>query len=91
MKVLLTGATGFLGTPMLARAPSEAQVVGTWRTTPPSDGWDARRVDLADAPATAQLLHDVRTDVVVHLAYGRDDLDAPDLRPGPPRARLAPP
>lgn len=74
MKVLLTGASGFLGRAMVARAPSHAQVVGTWRTTPPPDGLPAHRVDLADAPATARLLQAVVPDVVVHLAYGRGDL-----------------
>ncbi len=74
MKVLLTGASGFLGRAMVARAPSDAQVVGTLRTTPPPDGLLAHRVDLADAPATASLLHAVAPDVVVHLAYGRGDL-----------------
>lgn len=76
MKVLLTGASGFLGRAMVARAPSDVHVVGTWRTTPPPVGLDARRVDLADAPATAQAVHEVQSDVVVHLAYGRDDLGA---------------
>lgn len=74
MKVLLTGASGLLGRAMVVRAPSDVHVVGTWRTTPPPDGLDARRVDLADAPATAHLLQAVRPDVVVHLAYGKDDL-----------------
>lgn len=74
MKVLLTGASGFLGRAMVARAPSNVQVVGTWRTTPPPDGLPAHRVDLADAPATARLLRAVVPDVVVHLAYGRGDL-----------------
>lgn len=74
MKVLLTGAGGFLGRAMVARAPADARLVGTWRSTPPPDDVEAARVDLADASATARLLDAVAPDVVVHLAYDRGDL-----------------
>lgn len=74
MKVLVTGASGFLGRAMVARRPSHVDVVGTWGTTAPPEGLDARQVDLADASATARVVHEVRPDVIVHLAYSRADL-----------------
>lgn len=74
MKVLVTGVGGFVGGAFAAAAPQDVEVVGTWRSTPPADGVDARRVELSDVPATAALLDEVRPDVVVHTAYGRADL-----------------
>lgn len=73
MKVLLTGAGGFLGRAMVVRAPAHVQLVGTWRSMPPPDGVEAARVDLADVPATARLFEAVAPDAVVHLAYDRGD------------------
>lgn len=74
MRVLVTGATGFVGSALLAAAPRHVEVVGTWRSTPPSGGVDAHRVELSDPVATAALVADVAPDVVVHTAYGKDDL-----------------
>ena len=74
MRVLVTGATGFVGRALLATAPDGVEAVGTWRHTAPAAGTPAHRVDLADAEATAALVARVRPDVVVHTAYGTADL-----------------
>lgn len=74
MRVLVTGAAGFVGRALFATAPADAEVVGTWRITPAPDGVDAHRVDLADREATAALWRRVQPDLVVHTAYGTGDL-----------------
>lgn len=74
MRVLVTGAAGFVGRRLVATAPPGVEVVGTWRHRRPPDGTTCHRVDLADAGATERLLTRVRPDVVVHTAYGTADL-----------------
>lgn len=74
MRVLVTGAAGFLGRALVASAPRDVEVAGTWRSRRPAAGVTAHRVDLADREATIALVSAVRPDVVVHTAYGTTDL-----------------
>ena len=57
--VLVTGATGLVGSFLAASAPAEMRVVGVTR----------HDADLADAAATAALFDRARPDVVIHTAY----------------------
>lgn len=74
MRALVTGAAGFLGTRLVARAPTGVDVHGTWRRTRPPDAVTGHRLDLADPEATSALVARLAPDVVVHTAYGTDDL-----------------
>lgn len=74
MRVLVTGAAGFVGGAVVAGAPAGVEVVGTWRARRPDDGVVAHRVDLSDHAATSSLVTAVRPDVVVHTAYGSRQL-----------------
>lgn len=80
-RVLVTGATGFLGSHLVERlVAGGAQVHAVCRRdVPPQDG-DVRwaHLDLADAAATADLIASIRPDVVFHLAgevTGARDVD----------------
>lgn len=70
MRVLITGATGFIGTALTALY-ADAAVHGTYKDPPeesPPDGVTLHRVELTDGPAVARLVAEVRPDVVHHLA-----------------------
>jgi dTDP-4-dehydrorhamnose reductase len=70
MKVLLTGASGLLGTWMLRTTPSDIDVISTRHETPVVGS--AVDVDLVDADAVARTIRNVSPDLVVHLAYRMD-------------------
>ena len=75
MRIVITGASGNVGTALLAALPAEHDVVGVVRRPPPPRGpyqrVDWRSLDLTDPDAISKL-HNVfeGADVVVHLAWG---------------------
>lgn len=75
MLVLITGATGFVGTHLRhhLRAITDWDIVGTTYPEPPPAQTDSSldrlvALDLTDAQATIALLEETRPDFVVHLA-----------------------
>jgi nucleoside-diphosphate-sugar epimerase len=80
-RLLVTGASGFLGAPLVARlAATGAEVHAVARSAPPDERSNLRwhAVDLADEAATRQLVDEVRPHRIYHLAslvVGRRDLD----------------
>jgi len=73
-RVLLTGASGLIGTELLQllpRAGHEVHAAGTSR--PPSEGADTswHRCDLLDPDAARSLVETVRPEMLVHLAWAR--------------------
>ncbi|UNX55715.1 NAD(P)-dependent oxidoreductase [Georgenia sp. TF02-10] len=71
MKVLVVGATGVVGRPLLARlAEAGHEVVATARHVPRAvpEGVQLRRLDLLDAAATAALVADHQPDAIIHQA-----------------------
>jgi dTDP-4-dehydrorhamnose reductase len=69
MRILVTGASGQLGSYLLRRLRGTADVAG-WSGTRPGElfGVPLRPVDLADAGAVAEAFRQDRPDVVVHAA-----------------------
>jgi GDP-4-dehydro-6-deoxy-D-mannose reductase len=75
MRVLITGATGFVGTHLRRYLLNRADysIVGTVYPDPPDDPKpgpreDLRYLDLCDAQATAAVLSEVQPDAIIHLA-----------------------
>lgn len=69
MRILLTGASGFLGGVFCRELAAEHEITGLWRTRPlRQPGVRALQLDLADAPALAALLRQERFDAVIHAA-----------------------
>lgn len=69
-KLLITGASGFLGWHVARHAPSGWRLVGTWYTNPeglPSKS-EAAPLDLTNRDATWRMLKAISPDVVFHLA-----------------------
>lgn len=69
MKILVTGATGFLGRDVAARLSAEHAVVAAGGRTAPAGGI---RLDLRDADSLRRVLADAAPDCVVHLAAYRE-------------------
>jgi dTDP-4-dehydrorhamnose reductase len=72
--ILVTGASGHLGSRVAARAIAAGwHVTGTFHSGQlPLAGVDWRRLDLRDRAAVDSLLTELAPDVVVHAAAGRD-------------------
>jgi len=69
MRILLTGASGFLGGVFCRELAREHEITGLCQTRPVRQpGVRARRLDLTDARALAELLAGGRFDAVVHAA-----------------------
>jgi len=68
-KLLLTGASSFLGWYASQAAQSSWEVVGTYHTHPVQiPGCNPHPLDLTDQKAVEQLFHTLRPDAVLHLA-----------------------
>lgn len=68
-KLLITGASGFLGWNVCQAAQADWQVYGTYSTHPVTiPGVTLLRVDLTDFQAVQDLFHTLQPDAVVHLA-----------------------
>jgi dTDP-4-dehydrorhamnose reductase len=74
VRVLVTGGAGLVGSALIAAAPDGVEVHATQRRTPVTGRATVHEVDLADPDDPVGLLAAVRPDVVVHTAYGKDDL-----------------
>lgn len=67
-RVLLTGATGFIGSHLARRLRALGAQVHVVSRRPPEDGRLWHAADLADTEATNRLVRSTRPDVVYHLA-----------------------
>ena len=75
MRIVITGASGNVGTALLRALPAEHEVVGVVRRPPSAEGVyqrvDWRSLDLTDPDAITKLRNVFDgADVVVHLAWG---------------------
>jgi len=68
-RLLLTGASGYVGGRVVEHAPADWEVHAQWRSRQPPPGARPHRLDLADGAAFAALLRQTRPDVVLHAAY----------------------
>jgi dTDP-4-dehydrorhamnose reductase len=72
-RLLVVGASGYLGRYLAARAGDAWNTAGTHLTSAPPAGIVARALDLRHRPAVRDLLLELRPAVVLHAAYRRDD------------------
>ncbi len=81
MRILVTGATGLLGTQLVRRLSGAHELAGWARGIPgPVAGEKLESVDLTDAPAVQRGLERVRPDLVIHAA-AMTDVDACERDP----------
>lgn len=68
-KLLVTGASGFLGWNLCQHAKSSWQVFGTFNThSIKTDGFTTIRIDLTNFAELMQLFRNIKPDAVIHLA-----------------------
>ena len=76
MRLLVTGASGFLGWNLVRLLPEDFQLTGTYcRNQMASTGADTLRLDITDSASISQALQDKEFDVLVHAAA----LTSPDV------------
>ena len=68
-RLLVTGASGYVGSHVLEAAPSGWELHGQGRTRQPPARATAHQADLADAAAVARLARAAEPEVVLHAAY----------------------
>jgi dTDP-4-dehydrorhamnose reductase len=68
-RLLVTGASGYVGGHVVEAAPTDWEIHGHWRSRPPPARARAHQADLADASAVAQLTRAAAPEVVLHCAY----------------------
>lgn len=75
-RILITGAAGLLGSPILRQAPPTVTVAATSFQRPLTAGFagEAYQLDLGDADAVARFFDDKQFDVVINCA-GASDVD----------------
>lgn len=73
--VLITGGAGLLGSALIVGAPRDTPLMITIRNRPGPAGVAAHRVDLAEPGAVRTLVGELRPGLIIHTAYGRQDLD----------------
>lgn len=79
LRVLITGASGYLGRHLLAMAPADWAVWAGYHAHPPTTGprVTALRLDIGDATATLNAVAAIHPDLVIHTAISRraEDFD----------------
>lgn len=71
-RVLITGATGFLGGHLLASAPEHWELVAGVRDWQIAEEWGGMEMDLADPLSWRKRLHDLAPDAILHAAAMAD-------------------
>ncbi|HBL16166.1 MAG TPA: NAD(P)-dependent oxidoreductase [Elusimicrobia bacterium] len=83
MRILLTGASGYLGRYLAARLGKVHDVVGTYRyESAPAPGCVLRQLNLTEKDAVAPLVREAAPDIIIHAAA----MSHPDPCEGDPEA-----
>ena len=82
VRILITGATGLLGSELCRRLSGPHEVIGWARQLPAAGGqeWKPERVDITQAPLVQEGMNRLRPRVVVHAA-AMTDVDACEKDP----------
>ena len=68
MRILLTGATGFIGAHLGATLKTDHDILGVAGKNPRTPGFSIRRANLTDQSAARELLKEFAADIIIHSA-----------------------
>lgn len=72
MKVVITGANGFIGSKMFERLENDGYEVEGWDRLTVNDGRNIRYIDMSDTGSVNEALESFRPDIVIHCAGSAD-------------------
>lgn len=75
MKILITGASGFIGRDLCSKLCRDHSITAVYRNNKIDSSFNSIRADLRDEKTVSSLINQVSPDLIYHLAYDRNDLN----------------
>lgn len=74
MKILITGASGFIGRDLCLKLSRDHSITAVYRNNKTDPDFNSIRADLRDEKTVSSIINQVSPDLIYHLAYDRNDI-----------------